>query len=285
MTELESSKLDGQFTMPFNIQKWRNEVALLLCSPVARYLWFEMLLLMWESPRRGELLDPNGKQIASKDLAKLLALDRQTVSGCLTELRRRGIFSTLDDGTIYNRFMRRESAEKQRLHDLRVSAGQAGGLAKAKQRPKQKLANGHSLETDKIETDEVKEEKETTSAPTAEKPASEPQQTKPPPVRKPRIIWKQEGDEGDFENITEAHRKKWQKAYPALDLDRQLAAMGAWLIANPKKAPKSNWARFIVGWLSRSQDRGGDVPTNKPTDKAAIVKLFQQDREEARAGR
>lgn len=55
-----------------------------------------------------------------------------------------------------------------------------------------------------------------------------------------------------------ALRASWIKAYPACDIDRQLAAMDAWLRANPALAAKSNWAAFCVNWLSRSQDRGGD---------------------------
>jgi hypothetical protein len=40
--------------------------------------------------------------------------------------------------------------------------------------------------------------------------------------------------------------------------------MGEWLIANPAKAVKSNWRRFIVNWLSRSQDKGGGMPSRRP---------------------
>ncbi len=65
--------------------------------------------------------------------------------------------------------------------------------------------------------------------------------------------------ETEFSGITDADRERWRKAYPAVDIDRQLAAMTAWLIADPRKAQKSNWAKFIAAWLSRNQDRGGDA--------------------------
>ncbi len=58
--------------------------------------------------------------------------------------------------------------------------------------------------------------------------------------------------------ITDDLRRQCAEAFPACDLDRQLAAMSAWLSANPRRAHKSNWARFIVNWLTREQDRGGD---------------------------
>lgn len=66
--------------------------------------------------------------------------------------------------------------------------------------------------------------------------------------------------EAGWNGITDADRDSWKSAYPACDLDRQLAAMGEWLKANPEKARKSNWRRFVTNWLSKSQDRGGDAP-------------------------
>lgn len=64
--------------------------------------------------------------------------------------------------------------------------------------------------------------------------------------------------------ITENDRADWRAAFPACDIDRQLASMTAWLLANPSKAKKSNWRKFIASWLTRSQDKGGDIGSNKP---------------------
>jgi hypothetical protein len=47
---------------------------------------------------------------------------------------------------------------------------------------------------------------------------------------------------------------QWEKAYPAVDLQTELAKAGAWLLANPKNQ-KSNYARFLTNWLVRSQDK------------------------------
>lgn len=63
---------------------------------------------------------------------------------------------------------------------------------------------------------------------------------------------------GGFSGITDYDRANWRKAYPACNIDRQLAAAHEWLLSNPSKAVKRQWRRFVTNWLSRSQERGGD---------------------------
>ena len=49
--------------------------------------------------------------------------------------------------------------------------------------------------------------------------------------------------------------KFWEDAYPDCDvLDVLGKKMPAWIDANPQKAKKRNWKRFIVNWLSRQQE-------------------------------
>lgn len=52
-----------------------------------------------------------------------------------------------------------------------------------------------------------------------------------------------------------------QAAYPAVNIEAELARMTAWLVANPAKAHKSNWLRFLNNWLRKEQDRGGQRTT------------------------
>lgn len=59
-----------------------------------------------------------------------------------------------------------------------------------------------------------------------------------------------------FENITVDQVKFWEECFPDVDvIDIILKKAPAWLDANPQKAHKKNWKRFIVNWLSRQQDR------------------------------
>jgi hypothetical protein len=75
-----------------------------------------------------------------------------------------------------------------------------------------------------------------------------------------------------WQGITDADRQEWRLAYPACDLAGELAKATSWLKANPAKAHKSNWRRFLVSWLTRSQDRGGTnrEPGRRPDDRPPV---------------
>lgn len=62
---------------------------------------------------------------------------------------------------------------------------------------------------------------------------------------------------GGWQGITDADRAAWRQAYPAVALDAELARASEWLRANPAKAHRKAWRRFLTSWLSRTQDRGG----------------------------
>ena len=59
-----------------------------------------------------------------------------------------------------------------------------------------------------------------------------------------------------WEGITRNQVELWMNCYPDVDVvDHLTRRMVAWLDANPERAPKSRWKRFITGWLSRQQDK------------------------------
>ncbi len=57
-----------------------------------------------------------------------------------------------------------------------------------------------------------------------------------------------------WHGISEQDRKTWAAAYPAVSVDGELARAKSWAEANPKNR-KSNWRRFIAGWLDRAQNK------------------------------
>ena len=111
--------------------------------------------------------------------------------------------------------------------------------------------------------------------------------TSDPPKRRKRsqpadaVSWN--ADAG-WQGITDADRQEWRQAYPACDLTAELAKAGSWLKANPTRAHKSNWRRFVVSWLTRSQDKGGTnrTPGVRPDERAppqpqASRRFFRSD--------
>jgi hypothetical protein len=101
--------------------------------------------------------------------------------------------------------------------------------------------------------------------PAAPVPTSKPPKASRSPA-KSAVDW----DSGDgWTGITDADRAEWATAFPGAVLDQELAKATAWLKANPKRAGRRNWRRFIVGWLQRCQDKGGThrEPGRRPDDK------------------
>lgn len=105
-----------------------------------------------------------------------------------------------------------------------------------------------------------------------------------PPKRRTRsqpkdaICW---DSESGWNGITDADRSTWATAYPACTLDIELVRATEWLKANPTKAHKSNWRRFLVSWLTRSQDKGGTIRSagKTPEDVARKAHLERKARE------
>ena len=81
-----------------------------------------------------------------------------------------------------------------------------------------------------------------------------------PKSPKHKILWTL--DDG-FSGIHQSDLDAWSDAYPACDIDGQLKRMNQWLLSNPRKAKKSNWRAFVTNWLTRKQDQGGDIGSNK----------------------
>jgi len=96
-----------------------------------------------------------------------------------------------------------------------------------------------------------------TFSPSTSNPESAPSKPATRSRSKPADPLRWSADSG-WEGITDADHAEWLQAYPAADLPVELQKAHLWLIANPKKARKSNWRRWLTTvWLSKCQDRGG----------------------------
>jgi hypothetical protein len=45
---------------------------------------------------------------------------------------------------------------------------------------------------------------------------------------------------------------EWEKTYAPLNVINEIEKMELWLKANPKRAKKKNWARFVINWLNKA---------------------------------
>jgi hypothetical protein len=81
-----------------------------------------------------------------------------------------------------------------------------------------------------------------------------------------------------WEGITDTDRSEWAQAFPGAVLAQELAKANAWLKANPQRAGRRNWRRFIVGWLQRCQDKGGTnrEPGRRPEDRPPPGKPWRE---------
>lgn len=159
-------------------------------------------------------------------------------------------------------------------------SGDASRIANAQQTHSKRTANAcHPTSTSTSTSD-------TYSSASAEEsqPAAPVVATSDPPKRRKRsqpknaISW--DLDAG-WQGITDSDRATWATAYPACTLEIELVRASEWLKANPTRAHKSNWRKFIVGWLTRSQDKGGTIRSaGKTPEDLARKRILDRKAEE-----
>ena len=120
---------------------WLKDSALRLCSPAARGIWVDILLLMFDCPQRGvyrvQNRAENGAVLRAVSHRNIL----KTVPGAkpkhLAELIANGVARVArKDGALYSKRLIRD--ELRRRH--KAQAGSKGGQAKPKQNPSKRQA-------------------------------------------------------------------------------------------------------------------------------------------------
>ena len=217
-------------------------------------------------------------------------LDRLSPGVCQCWSILAGKFPVCDDGTRRNAKLEEHRCRCVEIREKRSQAakaaasgrwsGDASRIANASQTHGEGTANGcHPTSTST-----------STSKPRSSASAEDVQPAAPvvaasdPPKRRKRsqpkhaITW---SFDSGWQGITDNDRQAWATAYPACTLDIELLRATEWLIANPTKARKSNWRRFLVSWLTRSQDRGGTTRSagKTPEEAARKKRLVQKARE------
>lgn len=70
-------------------------------------------------------------------------------------------------------------------------------------------------------------------------------------LKKKRVDFKN----GRFVGIGEVEMAALRAAYPAVDVEKELKEMSAWIIMNPDEAPASNYGAFVNTWLRKHQNQ------------------------------
>ena len=74
--------------MPFYIGDWKKSPEIGALSLSARGLWLELLLLMWESPKRGILLLESGQTPTNKMLGRMVGSNQKEITKVIKELKK-----------------------------------------------------------------------------------------------------------------------------------------------------------------------------------------------------
>ena len=72
-------------------------------------------------------------------------------------------------------------------------------------------------------------------------------------------------ESGKWIGVTDEQIQVWKAAYPAVDVDQEIAKAAAWIVSNPNEAPRSSFSRFLNSWLERNQNRAAirSIPTDR----------------------
>ena len=78
--------------LQFYVGDWKRDNSVQSCSIAARGLWFEMLLMMHESPHRGYLMLTDTTPMHDEHIARIAGVEQPVVSTLIEELQTKGVF-------------------------------------------------------------------------------------------------------------------------------------------------------------------------------------------------
>ena len=75
----------------------------------------------------------------------------------------------------------------------------------------------------------------------------------------------------EYFHIAEWRVKEWEQTYSPLDVRQEIEKMRLWLEANPRRARKKNWARFIINWLGKAHAQAISARFERYSPKNEVV--------------
>lgn len=79
-----------------------------------------------------------------------------------------------------------------------------------------------------------------------------------------------------FENLLASQLITWAAAYPAINVSAEILKAAAWLDANPANK-KSDYKRFLNGWLTRSQDKAPAAGNVRHINRVPVETFKERD--------
>jgi uncharacterized protein YdaU (DUF1376 family) len=231
---------------------------------IARGFYRELLDEQWE---RGFL--PNDIESLAEICvcpAKVMEKAWPSLSACFPEN---------EEGQLVNPKMEAQRTDQDAKRAANSRSGALGGskrLANAKRtqaNAKQTLSERHIEEKRREEAEKSKEE-ETLASTALAVPATG------------KLICTLPLNQGEHE-VFEEDVQTWKPLYPAVDVRQELRSIKGWCLGNPqKRKTKAGINRFIIAWLSKSQNdsKGAGIGTYKSKSESTLeaLRLNQQDR-------
>ena len=220
---------------------------------------------LWIDDVRGSCMDMSAAQFGAHMRMLMHAWERGSVPADERRLRRIvgeidwadmpdvvERWTQRDDGSLVHARLERERQRMAEEHDRKARAGRSGGQARVKQNASRSQADGqaeHQAETKHSHTP-ILPYSHTPRHPHSDlcSDATERARTIDP------LSW---SVDGAWAGITDKDRTDWAVAYPAVNVDQEMAKAHQWLLARPAKQRKKRWRAFLTGWLSRTQENGG----------------------------
>jgi hypothetical protein len=109
--------------LPFYIGDWKKDPAVQSLTKEEKYIWFELIMLMWESLERG-YLTINGVPMSMSQIANALNLSEKKTKFYINFFEKLGLFSRrLEDKSIYSR----KILKMLKIKEERCKSGSKGG--------------------------------------------------------------------------------------------------------------------------------------------------------------
>lgn len=235
-----------------NDPKWRT-IARVSKQPITAVIcvYLHLLVSAANATERGRT-----QNVSSEDIASALDLESEQVDAIMLAMQGRVLEGNLLSGWKKRQPLREDgAAERSRAW----REGKKQGAERDRTRP-----NATELQ-EETRVDETREIQNTCGAPPA---------TIKIPLKDGTEYAPGQDDIGE-----------WCRAYPALDVQQELAKMRAWSLANTANRKTAKGVnKFIVGWLAREQDKG-PRPANamaltvpgKPGVHPALAKILSDD--------